>query len=87
MKAGIYSIKQLLISENINVVMKNNRDINKLSKIKRLVQEYYPALYKKHILKSILQPDMSVRRIVNWSLLIYELDESGALNGDPVFKR
>ena len=87
MKAGIYSIKQVLISENMNVVMKNNRCINKLSKIKRLVQEHYPALYKKHILKSLLQPDMSIRRIVNWSLLIYELDESGALDGDPVFKR
>ena len=78
MKAGIYSVKQVLISENMNVVMKDNRYINKLSKIKRLVQEHYPSLYKKHILKSILQPDMSVRRIVNWSLLIYELDESGA---------
>ena len=86
MKAGIYSIKQVLISENMNVVMKNNRYINKLSKIKGLVQEHYPSLYKKHILKSILQPDMSIRRIINWSLLIYELDDSGALERDPVFR-
>jgi len=86
-KAGIYSVKQVLISENMNVVMKDNRYINKLSKIKRLVQEHYPSLYKKHILKSILQPDISIRRIVNWSLLIYELDESGALERDPVFRK
>ena len=70
----------------MNVVMKNNRYINKLSKIKRLVQEHYPTLYKKHVLKSILQPDTSIRRIVNWQLLIAELDESGALDGDSVFK-
>ena len=86
MKAGIYSVKQVLISENMNVVMKDNRYINKLSKIKKLVQDHYPSLYKKNILKSIFQPNLEVRRIVNWSLLIYEIDESGALDGDPIFR-
>jgi hypothetical protein len=86
-KSGIYSVKRVLISENMNVVMKDNRYINKLSRIKSLVQEHYPSLYKKHILKSILQPDISVRRIINWQLLIAELDENGALEGDPVFRK
>ena len=71
----------------MNVVMKDNRYINKLSKIKSIGSGALPSLYKKHILKSILQPDISIRRIVNWSLLIYELDESGALDGDPVFRK
>ena len=79
MKSRIYSVKRVLISENMNIVMKDNRYINKLSKIKKLVQDHYPSLYKKNILKSIFQPNLEVRRIVNWSLLIYEIDESGAL--------
>jgi hypothetical protein len=66
--------------------MKNNIYINKLSRIKSLVKEHYPTLYKKHILKSILQPNISVRRIVNWPLLIAELDERGDLEGDPIFR-
>ena len=53
--------------------------INKLSRIKSLVKEHYPTNYKKHVLKSFLQSDISIRRIVNWQLLIAELDESGAL--------
>ncbi|MGY8978736.1 MAG: hypothetical protein ACKVLJ_11350 [Cytophagales bacterium] len=73
-------MKRVLISENMNIVMKDNRYINKLSKIKKLVQDHYPSLYKKNILKSIFQPNLEVRRIVNWSLLIYEIDESGALD-------
>ena len=86
MKVGTYSIKKVLVSEQMNVVMKDNIYINKLSRIKSLVEEHYSSLYKKHILKSILQPDISVRRIVNWQLLIAELDESGTLDGDPVFR-
>jgi len=86
-KVGTYSIKKVLVSEQMNVVMKDNIYINKLSRIKSLVEEHYPTLYKKHILKSILQPDISVRRIINWQLLIAELDESGALEEDPVFSK
>jgi len=74
-KVGTYSIKKVLVSEQMNVVMKDNIYINKLSRIKSLVEEHYPSLYKKHILKSILQPDISVRRIINWQLLIAELNE------------
>ena len=87
MKVGTYSIKKVLVSEQMNVVMKDNIYINKLIRIKSFVEEHHPSLYKKHILKSILQPDISVRRIVNWQLLIAELDESGALEKDPVFRK
>ena len=76
-------MKRVLISENINVAMKDNRYINKLSKIKKLVQGHYPSLYKKHIFKSIFQLNLGVKSIVNWSLIMFELDESGALEGDP----
>ncbi len=41
MKSGIYSVKRVLISENKNLAMKDNRYINKLSKIKKLVQDHY----------------------------------------------
>tara|TARA_R110002072_G_scaffold41458_4_gene116425 strand:- start:678 stop:941 length:264 start_codon:yes stop_codon:yes gene_type:complete len=85
-KSGIYSVKRVLISENMNVVMKDNRYINKLSKIKSLVEEHYPNLYKKHILKNVLGPNIHVRRIINWPLLISELDENGYLEKDPIFR-
>jgi hypothetical protein len=85
-KSGIYSVKRVLISENMNVVMKDNRYINKLSRIKSLVKEHYPALYKKHILKNVLGPNIHVRRIINWPLLISELDENGYLEKDPIFR-
>mgnify|MGYP000852599161 FL=1 len=86
MKLGIYSIKRVLVSENMNVVMKDNRYINKLSKIKVLVQKYYPDLYKKYTLRSVLKPNIEIRRIINWPMLLHELDESGALEGDTIFK-
>jgi len=85
-KSGIYSIKRVLISENMNVVMKDNLYINKLSKIKVLVQKYYPDLYKKYTLRSVLKPNIEIRRIINWPMLIRELDESGTLERDPVFR-
>jgi hypothetical protein len=85
-KSGIYSIKRVLVSENMNVVMKDNRYINKLSKIKFLVQTYYPDLYKKYTLRSILKPNIEIKRIINWPMLLHELDESGALEGDTIFK-
>lgn len=53
MKSGIYSVKRVLISENKNLAMKDNRYINKLSKIKKLVQDHHHSPYKKHILKVI----------------------------------
>ena len=86
MKLGIYSIKRVLVSENMNVVMKDNRYINKLSKIKVLVQKYYPDLYKKYTLRSVLKPNIEIRRIINWPMLLHELDEIGALEGDTIFK-
>ena len=86
MKSGIYSVKRVLISENMNVVMKDNRYINKLSKIKSLVEEHYPNPYKKQILKHVLGANIHVRRIINWPLLISELDANGALNSVPLFR-
>jgi len=85
-KLGIYSIKRVLVSENMNVVMKDNRYINKLSKIKVLVQKYYPDLYKKYTLRSVLKPNIEIRRIINWPMLLHELDEIGALEGDTILK-
>ena len=85
MKLGVYSIKNLLVSEQLNVVMKDNIYINKLSKIKEVVEDNYPTLYKKHTLKNILQPNISVRRIVNWSMILYELNQNGYLDNDKRF--
>ncbi len=70
----------------MNVVMKDNRYINKLSKIKSLVEEHYPNPYKKQILKHVLGANIHVRRIINWPLLISELDANGALNSVPLFR-
>ena len=70
----------------MNVVMKDNRYINKLSKIKVLAQKYYPDLYKKYTLRSVLKPNIEIRRIINWPMLLHELDEIGALEGDTIFK-
>jgi hypothetical protein len=85
MKLGVYSIKNVLVSEKLNVVMKDNIYINKLTKIKEVVKDNYPTLYKKHTLKNILQPNINVRRIVNWSMIFHELNQSGYLDSDKRF--
>ena len=85
MKLGVYSIKNVLVSEKLNVVMKDNIYINKLTKIKEVVKDNYHTLYKKHTLKNILQPNINVRRIVNWSMIFHELNQSGYLDSDKRF--
>ena len=85
MKKDVYRIKNVLVSNEMNVVMKDNIYINKLTRIKELVTSHYPKLYNKHILQSILQKDLNIRRIVNWPLLLAELDEIGELD-NKVFK-
>jgi len=82
MKKDVYRIKKVLVSNEMDVVMKDNTYINKLTRIKELVINHYPKLYKKHILRNILQRDLNVRRIINWPLLIAELDESGELESE-----
>jgi len=82
MKKDVYRIKKVLVSNEMDVVMKDNNYINKLTRIKELVTNHYPKLYKKHILRNILQRDLNVRRIINWPLLIAELDESGELESE-----
>lgn len=87
MKVGVYGVKKVVFSTEFDVLMKNNVYINRFTKIKELVKEHYPDLYKKHVLKNILRPDLSVRRIVNWPLLIFELDDNGHLDNDDIFKQ
>jgi hypothetical protein len=87
MKSGVYSIKTVLVSEDQNVLMNNSIFINKYSRFKELVIQYEPTLYKRHCLKSILNfNDLSVRRIVNWPMLILELFEENRID-DEIFKQ
>jgi len=87
MKPGVFSIKTIIVSEKQNILMNNNMFVNKYSRFKELVIEHEPEIYKKHILKNILNfNDLSVRRIVNWQMLILELYELKKIDNE-IFKR
>ena len=82
MKKGSQSIKTVLISESKDCILKDNLWVNKWSTFKKLVELHYPTLYRKHILKNFLRKDHTIRRLVNWPLLVAEMDEKGYFNNE-----
>ena len=83
MKRNIFTVKKILISPELNLVMKNNRFLTKLSDLKEWVQIERPELYKQNIMASSLNfSDFSIHRTVDWVTVIITLDE----NKDGVFK-
>jgi hypothetical protein len=82
MRRGSQTIKTIIISESKDIIIKDNLWFNRWSKFKNLVKIHYPELYKKHILKSILKKDYSIRRIVNWTSIIAEMHDKGYFKND-----
>jgi len=82
MRRGSQAIKTVIISESKDLILKDDLWYNRWSRFKELVIIHYPDLYKKHILKNILKKDYSVRRIVNWPLLVAEMHDKEYFKND-----